>query len=309
MSKGERLKVRGERMKVKGISVLCILYSVFFASCNPDAPWTTQDVTVRMHAKAVSAGYAEVSFSTDKDAYYFIDCVPVREGENPLDHPKQFMMLALDSAYTAYIEWRNWLLKSGEFNIAPFSSHMLQYGAVNHFFTNLKPETDYWVYAFVVDPQKQVPVGKLYLETITTPDHSIMDVHFDYRVRGQWDYIYPLNPDGKINNSYPYLAATRDSVYLADEAQQSPEEYFSDLFDFLAEMNYVKDIRYGVQVVLNDGVDSDVLFELGHTYYTAIAGFDGVVGGGVIYKFTWLGEDYEAYFTNEDNIVTYGEDE
>ena len=64
-----------------------------------------------------------------------------------------------------------------------------------------------------------------------------------------------------------------------------------------------------MQVVLNDGVDSDVLFEQGHTYYTAIAGFDGVVGGGVIYKFTWLGEEYEAYLKDEDNIVTYGEDE
>ena len=136
-----------------------------------------------------------------------------------------------------------------------------------------------------------------------------MDVHFEYRIRGYWDYIYPLNPDGKINNRYPYLAATRDSTFLADVVEQSPEEYFSDLFDFLAEMNYVKDIRYGVQVVLNDGVDSDVRFEQGHTYYTAIAGFDGVVGGGVIYKFTWLGEEYEAYLKDEDNIVTYGEDE
>lgn len=295
-------------MRIKSSIVLLLAILLLF-SCNPDAPWTTQNVTVCMHAKAVSAGYAEVSFSTDKDAYYFIDCVPVREGENPLDHPKQFMMLALDSAYTAYIEWRNWLLKSGEFNIAPFSSHMLQYGAVNHFFTNLKPETDYWVYAFVVNPEKMAPVGKLYLETITTPDHSIMDVHFDYRVRGQWDYIYPLNPDDGINNSYPYLAATQDSAYLADVEKQSPEEYFSYLFDLLAVTGAVSDIRYGVQAVQNDGINSYVCFELGHTYYTAIAGFDGVVGGGVIYKFTWLGEEYEAYFTNEDNIVTYGEDE
>lgn len=279
------------------------------SSCNPDAPWTTQNVSVRMHARVVSAGYAEVSFSTDRDAYYFIDCVPVREGENPLEHPKQFMMLALDSAYTAYIEWRNWLLKEGEFNIAPFSSHMLQYGAVDRFFTNLKPETDYWVYAFVVNPEKLEPVGKLYLETITTTDHSIMDVHFEYRVRGLWDYIYPLNPDKNINNSYPYLAATQDSAYLTDVEKQSPEEYFSSLFDMLAKAGAVSDIRYGVQAVQNDGINSFVLFEQGHTYYTAIAGFDGVVGGGVIYKFTWTGEDFEAYFTDEDNIVTYGKDE
>lgn len=294
-------------MRIK--SSIILLLALLLFSCNPDAPWTTQNVSVRMHARVVSAGYAEVSFSTDREAYYFIDCVPVREGENPLEHPKQFMMLALDSAYTAYIEWRNWLLKEGEFNIAPFSSHMLQYGAVDHFFTNLKPETDYWVYAFVVNPEKLEPVGKLYLETITTTDHSIMDVHFEYRVRGLWDYIYPLNPDENINNSYPYLAATQDSAFLTDVEKQSPEKYFSSLFDMLAEASAVSDIRYGVQAVQNDGINSFVRFEQGHTYYTAIAGFDGVVGGGVIYKFTWTGEDFEAYFTDEDNIVIYGKDE
>lgn len=300
-----RIKFKISNLK----SQIALLFIIMLSSCNPDAPWTTQNVSVRMHTRVVSAGYAEVSFSTDRDAYYFIDCVPVREGENPLEHPKQFMMLALDSAYTAYIEWRNWLLKEGEFNIAPFSSHMLQYGAVDRFFTNLKPETDYWVYAFVVNPEKLEPVGKLYLETITTTDHSIMDVHFEYRVRGLWDYIYPLNPDKNINNSYPYLAATQDSAYLTDVEKQSPEEYFSSLFDMLAKAGAVSDIRYGVQAVQNDGINSFVLFEQGHTYYTAIAGFDGVVGGGVIYKFTWTGEDFEAYFTDEDNIVTYGKDE
>ena len=285
----------------------CSLF--FIPGCNPDAPWSTKNVTVYMKATAISAGYAEFSFSTDKEAYYFIDCVPAREDGDPHTHSKQFMMLALDSAYTAYINWRNWLLKQGEFNIASFSSHMLQYGAVNHFFTNLKPKTDYWVYAFVVDPDKLQPVGKLFLQTITTPDTSIVDVHFEYRVRGYWDYIYPLNPDGKINNRYPYLAATEDSAYLADEVGQSPEEYFSELFEILAERNYSSDIRYGVQVVQNDGWDSYVLFLPGHTYYTAIAGFDGVVSGGVIYKFTWTGEEYEAYFRDEDSIVSYGENE
>ena len=49
--------------------------------------------------------------------------------------------------------------------------------------------------------------------------------------------------------------------------------------------------------------------EEGHTYYTAIAGCDGVVDGGVIYKFRWTGEDFETYFKDEDSIVSYGENE
>lgn len=285
----------------------CIL--LLAPSCNPNAEWTTKDVVISMKAQTVSAGYIEYNFSPNKDAYYFIACEPVRAGEDPLAHPKQFMMLALDSANTAYINWRNGLLKEGEFNIAPFASHMLQYGVTSHFFTNLRPNTDYWIYAFVVNPDKLEPAGKLYLETVTTKLVSVMDVHFEYRVRGYWDYIYPLNPDGKINNRFPYLAATQDSAYLTDYEGQTPEVYFSELFEVYAELNKHEDIRYGVQVVENNGIDANVCFIEGHTYYTAIAAFDGVLGNNVIYKFTWTGEEYEAYFRDEDSIVSDGEDD
>jgi hypothetical protein len=61
--------------------------------------------------------------------------------------------------------------------------------------------------------------------------------------------------------------------------------------------------------VLNDGISSEELFVEGKTYYTAIVGFDGFIGNNVIYKFTWTGEDFEAYFKDEDSIVDYGEDD
>lgn len=296
-------------MKIKGAIILSIFIALLFAACNPNAEWTTRDVVIGMKAQTVSAGYIEYNFTPSKDAYYFIACEPVREGEDPQAHPKQFMMLALDSANTAYINWRNWLLKEGEFNIAPFASHMLQYGSISHFFTNLLPNTDYWIYAFVVNPDKLEPAGKLYLETVTTAQTSVMDVHFEYRVRGYWDYIYPLNPDGKINNRFPYLAATADSAYIADYEVRTPEEYFSDLFDVYAEFNSPENIRYGVQVVENNGTDATICFIAGHTYYTAIAAFDGMLGNNVIYKFTWTGEDCEAYFRDEDSVVSDGEDD
>ena len=142
-----------------------------------------------MSIKTVSAGFIECDFSTNVEAYYLIACVEAVEGENPLDHAKQFMTLALDSANVEYLTWRNKLLKEGEFNIAPFASHSLQYGPVTHFFTGLLPESDYWVYAFVVNPQTLQPAGKLYFERVTTLDESIMDVHFEYRIKGRWDYI------------------------------------------------------------------------------------------------------------------------
>lgn len=289
---------------------IALLFIIMLASCDPDASWTTKDVSIQISPYTVSAGFVECAFSPDKDAYYFVACEPARKGVNPMDNQKQFMTLALDSAYTEYIQWRYGLLKDGEFNIAPFASHCLQYGKIDKFFTNLKPNTDYWIFAFVVDPEKSQPVGKLFIETVKTTAESIMDVHFDYRVRGIWDYIYPLDPDNKINSKLPYLASTVDSAALTDIwGGISPEDYFNDLFITISEIHEESYIHYGVTVVKNDGSGTSIPFEVNHTYYTAIVSHDGFMGNNVIYKFTWTGEDFEAYFTDEDNIAIFREDE
>ena len=305
-NKGERLKVKGERILLF-LSIFIFQFSI--SSCNPEAPWVVDDVTIEMSAQNVSAGFIEYNFHPNKDAYYLISCMPANELVDPFNHSKQFMILALDSANTAYIQWRNGLLREGEFNIAPFASHCLQYGPITHFFTNLTPDTDYWVFAFVVNPETLKPVGKLFIETVRTTAESIMDVHFDYRVRGIWDYIYPLDPDDKINSKLPYLASTVDSLNLAAIwGGITPEDYFNDLFTTIS-VSPEESIHYGVTVVKNDGSGTSIPFEVNHTYYTAIVSYDGFMGNNVIYKFTWTGDNYEAYFTDEDNIAIYREDE
>ena len=291
--------VKSYRFAVIGLLALLSL------ACNPDASWNTDDVNITITPTTVSAGYIECSFATDKEAYYLVACEPVREDWlDPMDpkYHKQFMMLALDSANTEYIVWRSDLLKQGEFTIAPFASHCLQYGNIDHFFTKLTPGHDYWIYAFVVDPDKLKPEGKLFIKKLTTSTESKVDVHFEYRIRGLWDYIYPLNPDGKINNHFPYLAATRDSASLA-LLGQTLEEYFTDVFLTMSKSDLKENIHYGVSVVYNDGYSSDETFEEGHTYYTAIVSFDGFIGNNVIYRFVWTGEEMEAYFTEKNSIV------
>lgn len=291
------------------IFILCPFALVLCPSCDPEAPWTTKNVEINMSIKTVSAGFVECEFSTNKEAYFLINIEPVRKGYDPMAHQKQFMTLVLDSANLEYLTWRNELLKAGEINIAPFASHTLNYGTVNRFFTNLEPQTSYWVYAFVVDPDKLQPAGKLFLATIKTTAESVVNVHFEYRVKGYWDYIYPVDSLGNIYSHFPYLALTADSQYIADETLTSPEEYFTYYFLDVMANNETDKIRYGVNAVLNDGINSSEMFEEGRTYYTAIVGFDGLIGNNVIYKFTWTGEDFEAYFKDEDSVVDYGEDE
>ena len=294
---------------------IALLFIIMLASCKTDAPWTTKNVEITMEVKTVSAGFIECNFSTNKEAYYLIAIEPARTDYDPMAHQKQFMTLALDSANVEYIQWRNWLLKSGETNIAPFASHALQYGDVNHFFTNLAPDTDYWVYTFVVNPDKLQPSGKLYLARLHTKVETEEQVFFEYRVRGYWDYIYPVDSVGDIYDHFPYMCATRDSLELLDEVPESERStvlvdtvaiwYFSDYFLSFMEpgVDVSPLLNYGVKAVENDGWNSYLCFEEGHTYYTAIVGWDGVMGNNVIYKFTWTGEDFEAYFKNEDSFI------
>jgi len=299
---------------------IALLLIIMLASCNTDAPWTTKNVNINMEVKTVSAGFIECNFSTNKNAYYLIAIEEARDDYNPMAHQKEFMMLALDSANVEYIQWRNWLLKSGETNIAPFASHALQYGDVNHFFTGLWFEEKYWVYAFVVDPDKMQPVGRLYLQTVTTQFESIMPIRFDFRVKDDWTYIYPLDSlSGKVTPEFPYVTVTRDSVELMKDIAEidsiegmgitsTPQEYFTTWLLNLSMSPDQANVQYGVSAKENDGFESwdifpDGMYEVGHTYYTFIGGYDFSVRQNTLYKYTWKGDKKDLYFSQDDNIA------
>ena len=95
-------------------------------SCDPEAKWETENVDITIRVECASAGFAVCEFTTSQEAYYLIAIEKIREGYNPMDHQKQFMSMALDSAYAAYLVWRNDLWQKDEFNVAPFASHSLQ---------------------------------------------------------------------------------------------------------------------------------------------------------------------------------------
>ena len=273
-------------------------------SCNPEAKWETEDVNITMNIKKVSAGFVECDFSTDKGAYYLVAIENARIGYDPMAHQKQFMMLAIDSANVEYLAWRNYLLKNGEFNIAPFSSHSLQYGSINYFFTGLQPNQDYWIYAFVVDPETLQPKGKLHLEHVTTKETSDMDIHFDYRIKGYWDYIYPVDSVRKIYNNFPYIATTYDSLRLVDlgvTTDIGAVVYFAFWSQERFTYPDLANVIYGVHAIENDGRQSAEMFEEGHTYYTGISGYDGSYKQTTVYKFKWTGTKCNYYFHDTDS--------
>lgn len=294
---------------LSGLMVLSIISLQFsFSSCNPEAKWVTKDVNVKMKIQAVSSGFVECQFSTDKDAYYLIGIIEPWEDFNPVYNQKQFMQLALDYAYAEYLVWRNGLLLGKEFNVASFASHSLQYGSVHHFFTGLLPDHDYWLYAFAVNPETMQPIGYLQLENVLTKEESIMDIHFEYRVKGEWDYVYPVDTNGNINSNFPYIVTTCDSLTLAKESIYSLEDVGYHFVEWALDrfLDPAKaDVNYGVSATKKDGVQSSEVFQKGHTYYTALCGYDGSFRHTTIYRFVWTGDSCNYYFkdTDPENIV------
>lgn len=255
-----------------------ILAVLALAGCSTEARYHTTHVSLEMEIVQKSCGFIEAKFHTSRDAYYYISIEKVREGVDPMQMENQFKTLALDYAYKEYINWRYDKLYNGVEHIAEFSSHCLQYGDQDYFFTALDEDTDYWVFAFVVDPKTNSPAGDLILKTVRTDATSSRRIHFNYRVNDTWDFVYPIDESGALTFVIPWLGETVDSVKLRDELKAAaPGRYFAQRFQELRESED-RHIFYGMYAHNNDGEGdgtSTTMFEEGHTYYTAIASFDG----------------------------------
>ena len=174
-------------------------------------------------------------------------------------------------------------------------------------------DTEYWIYAFVVDPVAMKPRGKLHLVTVKTAFESSVPIVFEYRVNGEWDYIYPIDSSTySIHEHFPYVALTRDSVDVYADMNDSssdygwcttPQEYFS--YWLLLQSTHPEEARilYGVSAFKNDGLTTDIAFEEGHTYYTFIGGYDFSLKQNTLYKFLWEGDSTDIYFMPWDNLM------
>lgn len=291
--------------------LLAMVVAISLTNCSlEEAPYTTSPETVvTAEILQLSAGFAQVKFTPSDDAYYLVDMVPVVEWAEPTSYAKQFMQLAIDSAYKKYISWRYDLLANGTPYVASFSSHALQYGIVDKYFMNLKPDTDYWLFCFTVDPKTMKPVGKLNIQTVRTKEHSDIYCRFKYRINGYWDYMYPVDSLGMVLSNFPYGLNTIDSLDLRDSCAKyglnNPAEYFIQLMNRVLESEdeFSEWVYIGIQSFCNDGHAADGEddlpdgFQEGHTYYTAAAGLDGGLTSkqNAVFRFTWH-QDIDTLF-------------
>lgn len=291
---------------MKRIIMMCGIAAaaIQLSSCSTEAPYADY-VDIKGEIIQVGSGFIEMKFTPEVATWYLAGAVEADPDANPMSAKNHFMALAVDAAYRDYIDWRHEKLIDKTPHIAPFASHALQYGEVNKHFTYLKPDTDYWVYWFVVNPETDKPAGKLNLRTIHTGPKSFIDINYEYRVKGQWDYIYPRDHQNNIVTNVPWVGFTRDSVVMRLGDAQSCHEYFNNLYE-LHRKSQSANIFYGIYAHNNNGIGdgtTDTKFEEGHTYYTALATFDGKMSDVEIYKFKWSGNDANFYFTPKDKVT------
>ncbi|MGN0186909.1 MAG: hypothetical protein ACI392_04090 [Paludibacteraceae bacterium] len=289
--------------------VLCLLlFAAGLCSCDPNAKAYTKHIVIDIDVQNISAGFVQVESRTNREAFYLISIQQAQENVNPQEIAKTFMLLALDSAYLDYLKWRNGELNKHTPFVADFASHSLQYGTTNRTFCFLQPDTDYWIFAFGVDPNSNKPFGQLFLKTITTKQTSVLTMDFQYRVRGEWDYVYPKDTTGEIISDVPWVGMTIDSIVLRETNCRVPGEFFVQTFQTY--YDYKLDIiSYGVVAHQNNGNSEGTTytkFEEGHTYYSAFAILDGPITFPPaetkydIYRFTWYGDSTDLYFTHKD---------
>lgn len=302
---------------------ICLfVFLPLFWACNPEQVYTTRDVQLTMKMKQLSAGFVEYEYSTNKDAYYAIGvvaCDELNHIEDPLKAEEQFKNLVLDEYYMNYIIWRHDLLMEGTPYIASYASHSLFYGKTDYYHVFLRPHTDYWAFAFVVDPETNKPAGPLVLERITTKEISSIPVRFEYRVHGTWDYAYPIDSLGRILSTFPYMSSTRSKEYLVEwvmneygdtssAAMHTPAAYFIDtLRSEIAQAEHRSRVLYGEFAYNNVDEFDEPTFEVGKVYYTAFAGCDGDFNNkqAAIYRFTWMGDTTRVEYTELDKLSAF----
>lgn len=280
--------------------VLCCM-----VSCRTESKYHLVGVDITIGVKDVTRGYVRAEFSTSRDAYYVTGCMPVESDYDPENKSEQFMVLMVDSLYREYLDWRYDYLKDQEDYIADFASHSLQYGLSERFFQGLEPDTAYWVYAFVVDPDTKSPYGDLYLQLVETLDKAENRIWFDTRVQGSYLYMYPrIESDGAIAEDVPYTGGVLDSLAIVSRYPYPEGEDFSYSLNHFCEELYSTAYTYGILPRITYTGIRQINFSgewtPGNSYYIYMGELDGDIVNRTFFRFTYDKEsrvqDVKEYF-------------
>lgn len=264
---------------------------LLLAGCTTQSKYHLIGVKFDIQVAEVTRGYIHTYFYPSTTAYYVTGCMPINDDYDPVNKADQFMTLMVDSLYIDYLDWRYEYLRDQEDYIADFASHSLQYGDSEKYFQNLEPDSDYWVYAFVVDPSTKEPFDELWLQTVHTDSISTCRAWFDTRVQGSYFYMYPRSEEGgEIIEDIPYTGGIIDAIDLLEAVpllpmttEQRLDKYSEIAYSVAVEYGLLSSITYtGVKQINYAG-----RLKPFHTYYIIIGELQGGIYNRAYFQFTY----------------------
>ena len=280
---------------MKKLALVFAALLFMLAGCKTESKYHLLGVKFEIEVSSVTKGYIHTYFYPSTVAYYVTGCMPVNDNYDPINKSRQFMTLMVDSLYIDYLDWRYDYLRNQEDYIADFASHSLQYGDSEKYFQNLQPDTDYWVYAFVVDPGTKEPFDKLWLTTVRTDSLSTCRAFFETRVQSSYFYMYPRESEGgEILGSVPYTGGIVDALDLMEafplplDFEGKLDKYSERAYNLAVDYGILDDITYtGVKQINYAG-----RFKNGHTYYIIIGELQGGIYNRAYFRFVYNSSDY-----------------
>ncbi len=267
-----------------------ILCALVLCACNTEAPYITKDTEITFEAINVMGTQMSV-IATPKDdrAYYYFNIIEKSKFEQMNLTDEHFMTVTLDSLYRSYLDWRKDYLFRNEEYITSFRSHTFHYGTFESFYINLRPQTEYLVYGFVINPVNiQLPVGKLHKMYIKTTDiiHDVSPMVIDFKVNTDDHYAYypnPMDPDNPMKfvdgiisirpsvngrpTKDPYVFSFISDKDLAEMYDNSIEAFVDTIVAYLATSPYAQSF------IQRDIYMMDVVFDVDEGYWLVGAAY------------------------------------
>lgn len=219
--------------------VLALIAVMLLASCSYKPEVDVVDSAIDFNISEIKGTQALITFTPRNDrCRYLFDVVSVEEFDRlrNLLGEQGFMEKFLADISDSYDTMCGVYRKFGASYLAGFVDMAVYFGETSYFFIGLEPTTDYYVFAFCIDPFKREPCGQLQRQLFRTTEISPepSDMRLTYLVQDDGEHLYfyikPTDGEDRICRE-PYLVdVVPDEILYAEPYNGNLEKYAYDWY-------------------------------------------------------------------------------
>lgn len=257
-------------MQMKKI-VLLMLAAAMMSSCSYLSQVNLSDTTINFRLLDIRSSYALVEYRPSNDYTMYLTGILLAEDFDNFmlsGTEAELQEKCLKDVAERYASWReHWTGRTDKY-VADLAEHEYLVSTCSQYFLELKPDTEYCVLAFCVNPKTSKPLGPLQKFRFSTlePQPLKDKVDFDFMIRDNGDgFCYYVRPslNGKIWYDGYFSTVFKVSDYMAAPYSGDIRAYLkkwvkdvgSDLEYFLS----VDITRYEAPFDLVEGVDYTIV--------------------------------------------------